>query len=181
MAVRDEHSIRPGFRPVRQPESRCNRGADQVRASHTASATALRIFLRSPAGAPDEVRSPLRPVVDGQLVTEGEILEDEISAFPREQPGDREPQSEPEPHVCTPPEWRVSEPPAPAIIEFSCPTGFQRGETGLRPGFSPPGVVTQHLPLPRRRSGRSRSQAWNPVLPDEVKLRGDYLRFEKLG
>jgi hypothetical protein len=30
-----------------------------------------------------EVRSTLRPLVDGQLVTEGEIIEDEISSFPR--------------------------------------------------------------------------------------------------
>ena len=48
-----------------------------------------------------EVRSTLRPLVDGQLVTEGEILGDEISSFPRQQPRDREPQSEPEPHACT--------------------------------------------------------------------------------
>ena len=46
-----------------------------------------------------EVWSTLRSSVDGQLVTEGEILDDEISSVTRLLPRDREPQSELEPHA----------------------------------------------------------------------------------
>ena len=43
----------------------------------------------------------LRPLIDGELVTEGKILEDEVSSLPRQQPRHREPQPKPEPHVRT--------------------------------------------------------------------------------